>query len=101
MDDPDPALDLDPIPNPTPFFSDYKDAKKDYFFHIFSYNFEDWCECNYSKYYGKQKKQNKLGKGKFVRSLPVDQIFSWLISRLLNKLSAFFRNPKYDHMRRF
>jgi hypothetical protein len=32
----DPALDLDPTPDLTPFFSDFKDAKK--IFHIFSYN---------------------------------------------------------------
>ena len=31
-------LDPDPTPDPTPFFSDFKDAKKNYFFHIFSYN---------------------------------------------------------------
>ncbi len=35
---PDPYLwlmDPDPTPDPTPFFSDFKDAKKKYFFHIF------------------------------------------------------------------
>jgi hypothetical protein len=26
--DPVPVLDLDPTPDPTPFFSDFKDAKK-------------------------------------------------------------------------
>jgi hypothetical protein len=32
--------DLDPTPDSSPFFSDFKDAKKIIFFlHIFSYNF--------------------------------------------------------------
>jgi hypothetical protein len=31
------APDADPTPDQTPFFIDFKDAKKD-FFHIFSYN---------------------------------------------------------------
>ncbi len=28
-------MDPDPTTDPTPFFSDFKDAKKNYFFHIF------------------------------------------------------------------
>jgi hypothetical protein len=30
-------MDLDPAPDPTPFFSDFKDAKKIIFFIFFSY----------------------------------------------------------------
>jgi hypothetical protein len=30
--DPNPALDPDPTPDPTRFFSDFKDAKKNIFF---------------------------------------------------------------------
>jgi hypothetical protein len=36
--DPAPAQDPDPTPDPTPFLIDFKDAKKIFFFHIFSYN---------------------------------------------------------------
>jgi hypothetical protein len=38
--DSDPRLrsDPDPTPDPTPFFSDFKDAKKIIFFIFFSYN---------------------------------------------------------------
>jgi hypothetical protein len=37
MDDPDPnpARDLDPTPDPSPFFSDYKNAKKITFSYFF------------------------------------------------------------------
>ena len=35
----DPALEQNPAPDLTPFFSDLKDAKKNYFFIAFSYNY--------------------------------------------------------------